>query len=41
VITSICTMTGKIMCVLAVMHFFNMAILLFFSHRQEHANNKI
>jgi hypothetical protein len=34
-------MTGKIMCMLAVIHFCNMAILLFISHRHEHANNKI
>lgn len=40
VITSICTMTGKIMCILAVIHFFNMAILLFISHHYQHANNK-
>ena len=40
VVTSICTTTGKIMCILAVIHFFNMAILLFISHRHEHANNK-
>ena len=40
-LTSICTMTGKIMCVLAVMHYFNMAIILFLSHRHHnHANNK-
>lgn len=39
-LSSICTMTGKIMCTLAIMHYFNMAILLFVSHRyQTHANN--
>jgi hypothetical protein len=40
-ISSIGTMTGKIMSILAVVHFCNMAILLFISHRHEHANNKI
>jgi hypothetical protein len=39
-ISSIGTMTGKIMCMLAVIHFCNMAILIFISHRHEHANNK-
>jgi hypothetical protein len=38
---SVGTMTGRIMCILAVIHFCNMAILLFISHRHEHANNKI
>jgi hypothetical protein len=40
VITSICTRTGKIMCMLGVIHFFNMAILLLISHYHQHANNK-
>ena len=41
VLTSICTMTGKIMCILSVIHFINMAILLFISHHHQHANNKM
>ncbi|MBO9201267.1 MULTISPECIES: hypothetical protein [Niastella] len=38
VVSSICTMTGKIMCILAIIHFCNMAILLFISHRHENTN---
>jgi hypothetical protein len=40
VLTSICTMTGKIMIMLAVMHYFNMAAILFISRKHHHANNK-
>lgn len=40
VITSIATMTGKIMCSLAVIHFINMAGLLLVSHYHQPANNK-
>ena len=40
VLASICTMTGKIMVLLAVMHYFNMAAILFISHKHHHANNK-
>jgi hypothetical protein len=40
VLTSICTRTGKIMCMLGVIHFFNMAALLLISHYHQHANNK-
>lgn len=31
-LTSVCTMTGKIMIILAVMHYINMGVLLFYSH---------
>jgi len=41
VIASICSRTGKIMCILAVIHFCNMAALLLISHyHQQHATNK-
>ena len=41
VISSICTRTGKIMCILAVIHFCNMAALLLISHyHQQHATYK-
>jgi hypothetical protein len=39
-LTSIGTMTGRILCTLAVIHFCNMAILLFISNHYQHANNK-
>ncbi|WP_205514700.1 hypothetical protein [Longitalea arenae] len=40
VITSIATMTGKIMCTLAVIHFINMAVLLMIGQHHQPANNK-
>jgi hypothetical protein len=40
VITSIGTRTGKIMCLLGIIHFCNMAILLLISHYHQLANNK-
>ncbi len=40
VITSIGTRTGKIMVILGVIHFCNMAILLLISHYHQPANNK-
>ena len=40
VITSIGTRTGKIMCILGIIHFCNMAILLLISHYHQLANNK-
>jgi hypothetical protein len=35
-------MTGKIMCILAVMHYLNMAVLLLLSHRHHYSTtNKL
>jgi hypothetical protein len=40
-VSSISSMTGKIILTLAVMHFMNMAVILYISHRhQPSANNK-
>ncbi|MBL7739401.1 MAG: hypothetical protein JNK14_09285 [Chitinophagaceae bacterium] len=39
-VASISTMTGRIMLTLAVIHFFNMAMILLISRRHHTANNK-
>lgn len=36
VFTSIASMTGRIMLILAVIHFMNMAVILYFSNKRKH-----